>query len=276
MTGEVRIGTSGWHYDHWRGPFYPAGLPSGAMLGHYQAHFDTVELNNSFYRLPTLTAAAAWRDGTPPGFKLAVKASRYITHMKKLADPQSALARFFPVVDTLRDRAGPVLFQLPPRWRVDTGRLEAFLGALPRHHRYAFELRDPSWLSEDVYAVLRRHEAAFCIYELDGFATPREVTADFTYVRLHGPDGKYAGSYTEGALRAWAEQIRTWIREVAAVYVYFDNDQAGHAVANARDLKRMLGLGTASPGRFFDDASNLRLRQEGTATTRRKYVLGPA
>lgn len=262
MNGELRIGTSGWHYSHWRGAFYPQDLPSAAMLGYYQTHFDTVELNNSFYRLPTIAAAAAWRDGTPPGFKFAVKASRYITHMKKLADPASALTRFFPIVDTLADRAGPVLFQLPPRWRVDVGRLEAFLGALPRKHRYVFELRDPSWLVGDVYAVLRRYDAAFCIYELAGFITPREVTTDFTYVRLHGPDGKYAGSYPDRVLRAWAAQVRRWARELKAVYVYFDNDQAGYAAANALALRELLGLtapSTSAPRTVVASPSRTRV-----------------
>jgi uncharacterized protein YecE (DUF72 family) len=241
VAGKVEIGTSGWHYGHWRGPFYPARLAASKMLAFYCARFDTVEVNNSFYRLPSPEAVDGWREATPPGFTFAVKGSRFITHMKKLKDPEAALARFLPVIERLREKLGPILFQLPPRWRADTGRLEAFLRALPRRHRYGFELRDPTWLAPEIYAVLARHNAALCAYHLAGFLSPLEITADFAYVRLHGPGGKYQGSYSPAELEVWARRVSAWRRKLDAVYVYFDNDQAGHAAANALALKTMVG-----------------------------------
>jgi uncharacterized protein YecE (DUF72 family) len=240
MSGRFFIGTSGWHYPHWRGVFYPARLPAEQWLAHYALHFDTVEINRSFYRLPGAEAVAAWRGAVPAGFRFAVKASRYITHMKKLKDPRDSLAAFRRVARGLGRRLGPVLFQLPPNWRVDPGRLAGFLAALPRSWRCAFELRDPSWHCPEVYALLRRHPAAFCIYDLGGFTAPPEMTADFAYLRLHGAGEPYAGRYGTRRLRDWAAAIRGWGR-AGDVYVYFDNDEAGYAVADALELRRLLG-----------------------------------
>jgi uncharacterized protein YecE (DUF72 family) len=236
----VRIGTSGWHYPHWRGPFYPERLPAAKMLEFYVGHFDTVELNTTFYRLAPETAVDEWRTQTPKGFLFAAKGSRFLTHMKKLKDPEPGIARFFERVDRLGRKLGPILFQLPPRWEVDTERLEHFLAALPRGHRYAFELRDPSWHVPEVYRILRRRRAAFCIFDIAGFQSGIEITADFTYVRLHGPGGAYQGSYASGKLEAWAARIRQWRKRLRAVYVYFDNDQAAYAVENALALKKLL------------------------------------
>jgi uncharacterized protein YecE (DUF72 family) len=171
---------------------------------------------------------------------LAVKASRFITHNKKLSDPQSALDKFFPRLEALGKKLGPILFQLPPQWRFNEERLESFLRALPKGHRYAFELRNPTWLIDPIYRILSSHNAAFCIYHLAGFQSPLEITADFTYVRLHGPGGKYQGSYSEEALREWAAQIRRWRRRLKHIYVYFDNDQEAFAVGNALELKRLV------------------------------------
>ena len=236
----VRIGTSGWHYKHWVGPFYPANLRPNEMLSWYMERFDTVELNNSFYRLPAAETFAAWRRWTPASFCFAVKGSRFITHRKKLNDPEPALARFMEPVESLGDKLGPILFQLPPHWSCNPPRLSAFLDALPTCHRYTFEFRDPSWHDPSIYRVLGRHNAAFCLYELDGFEAPHQLTADFVYVRLHGPGRKYQGDYSSGQLRAWARRIALWRKSVAAVYVYFDNDQAGYAAKNAAELKAMV------------------------------------
>lgn len=241
MMASVHIGTSGWHYKHWCGPFYEEKLSPSRMLDFYIKHFDTVELNNSFYKLPSISAFEFWRDSTPLGFCFAVKASRFITHNKKLKDPQNALENFVPRVEVLGNKLGPILFQLPPKWRVNVERLEEFLSVLPRKHRYAFEFREPSWHTQRVYEVLRRDNAAFCIYHLFGFESPIEVTADFAYVRLHGPDGPYQGSYSHQQLRVWAERIREWRRTLKAMYVYFDNDQAGYAAQNALELKKLVG-----------------------------------
>jgi uncharacterized protein YecE (DUF72 family) len=237
--GKVHIGTSGWHYKHWRGLFYPEKLPTSKWLEHYFAVFDTVEINNSFYRLPSETALEAWRDATPDTFCFAVKGSRFLTHMKKLKDPEPGLANFLPRVERLGKKLGPILFQLPPFWELNLERLESFLQALPRRRRYAFELRNATWHTPETYDILHRHNAAFCIYELAGFQTGLEITADFTYVRLHGPGGKYQGSYDDAGLRTWAERIRKWRGSLRAIYFYFDNDQAAYAAQNALTLKTL-------------------------------------
>jgi uncharacterized protein YecE (DUF72 family) len=240
IPAGVHIGTSGWHYKHWLGPFYPEKLPASRMFEHYARHFHTVELNNSFYRLPAESAVTAWREMSPPGFCFAMKGSRYLTHMKKLKDPQAGIEKFMERADLLGSKLGPILFQLPPFWEVNLPRLEEFLETLPRHHRYAFELRNATWRTEAVYKVLRKHRAAFCIYELAGFRSDFTETTDFTYVRLHGPGGAYQGSYDSGTLHQWAERIRSWQRELHAVFVYFDNDQAGYAVHNAAELRQLV------------------------------------
>jgi uncharacterized protein YecE (DUF72 family) len=236
----VHIGTSGWHYKHWKGPFYPEKLPASKMLEWYARHFDTVELNNTFYRLPPETGVQAWRDGTPHHFCFAAKGSRFLTHMKKLKDPEPGIARFFERVDHLGRKLGPIVFQLPPFWEADPERLDAFLTALPKRRRYAFELRNPTWHTEEIYRILRRHRAAFCIYEIAGFHSEFVLTANFTYVRLHGPGGAYQGSYSDEKLAEWASRIRAWDRDLRAVYIYFDNDQAAYAVQNALTLKRLV------------------------------------
>ena len=209
------------------------------MLEFYARHFDTVELNNTFYRLPPETGVEAWREGTPKDFCFAAKGSRFLTHMKKLKDPQPGIAKFFERVDRLREKLGPIVFQLPPSWEVDAARLEAFLEALPPAHRYAFEFRNPTWHTSEVNRILRRHNAAFCIFEIAGFRSRCEITADMTYVRLHGPGGAYQGSYPPETLRKWADQIREWERDLRGIFVYFDNDQAGYAAENAAQLKHM-------------------------------------
>ena len=245
--GKVHIGTSGWHYKHWLGPFYPDKLPSSKMLRFYVERFDTVEINNSFYRLPAATAIQAWCRETPPGFCFAVKASRYITHNRKLNDPKETVEKFMHVVGKLERRLGPILFQLPPGWKLNLERLEAFLAGLPKRHRYVFEFRNPTWNVSDVFALLHRHNAAYCIYELAGFQSPIQITADFTYIRLHGPGAnKYQGDYSEAALRTWAQRIRAWRKELKHIFVYFDNDQAGFAPKNALALKKMVEGGDRS------------------------------
>jgi uncharacterized protein YecE (DUF72 family) len=235
----IRIGTSGWHYKHWIGNFYPAATPGSKMLAHYYEHFDTVELNNSFYHLPKKPALESWRDSTPEGFCFAVKGSRFITHMKKLKDPEQPLERFFGAIETLDYKLGPILFQLPPNWELDWDRLQVFVNCLPRHHHYAFEFRNATWSVPKVYELLARHNIAYCIFDLAGTQSPIEVTADFSYMRLHGPGGKYQGSYSKEALNKWAKRISKWQTQLRAVYVYFDNDQAGYAARNALTLKTL-------------------------------------
>jgi len=237
---NLRIGTSGWHYKHWVGNFYPHKCPATKMLAHYFERFDSVEINNSFYMLPKIESLQCWRDATPETFEFAVKASRFITHNKKLKDPENALNNFLPRAEALGKKLGPILFQLPPNWKINIDRLREFLEALHSYHRYTFEFREPSWLKPEVYELLRKHNAAFCIYELAGFHSPIEITADWTYVRLHGPGGKYQGSYPEKTLRQWANRIVDWSKTLKTCYFYFDNDQAGFAAKNALRLRQMV------------------------------------
>jgi len=210
------------------------------MFEFYQQHFDTVELNNSFYHLPLESTLELWRKSSPQGFVFAVKGSRFLTHMKKLKDPGPGIEKFFDRVFLLKDKLGPVLFQLPPNFGVSSERLEAFLIALPKRHRYAFEFRDPSWETPEIYKLLEKHNAAWCAYHLAGYESPIEITADFAYVRLHGPGGKYQGSYSDDALRDWALRIEQWSSRLKAIYVYFDNDDSGFAAQNAIRLREMV------------------------------------
>ncbi|MEE8201724.1 MAG: DUF72 domain-containing protein [Candidatus Acidoferrales bacterium] len=239
---QIHVGTSGWHYSHWRGPFYPERFPSDRMLDFYCQRLHTVEINNSFYQLPEKKTFTGWREQTPQGFLFAVKASRYLTHMKKLKDPTEPLRRFHAHVQRLGPKLGPILFQLPPHWGRDAGRLRDFLRVLPKKRQYAFEFRDPSWFHPETYRLLEKHHAAFCVWDLAGMESPRVVTADFAYLRLHGPSQqKYAGRYTKRQLRGWLQRLRTWQRQGArAVYVYFDNDQAGYAARNALEFAAMV------------------------------------
>ncbi len=213
------------------------------MFEYYARYFNTVEVNNSFYKLPTPGTFGAWREAAPPDFVFAVKGSRFITHNKKLKEPENALENLLPRAEELGTKLGPILFQLPPKWRCNVERMEQFLHALPNSHRYAVEFREQSWLCAEVFEVLKRHNAAFCIYELAGFQTENVLTADWTYVRLHGPGGKYQGSYSSRALEGWAEQLETWAKSLKAAYVYFDNDQAGYAAHDALRLKKLVSAG---------------------------------
>ncbi len=233
----VRIGTSGWHYRHWRGPFYPPDLPPSRMLAWYAAHFDCVELNNSFYRLPTSAGFAQWRDTAPEGFSFAVKASRYMTHVRKLQEPEPAIARLTSAAAALGPKRGPVLFQLPPNWSVNVGRLRAFLEAWPRDWPNAWEFRDDSWFRDDVYDLLAEHGAALCLHDLHGRRTPEVLTAALVYVRLHGPGQAYEGSYPDTLLDRWARKLAGWAAEGHTPWAFFNNDAEGHAVRDARRLR---------------------------------------
>lgn len=233
------IGTSGWHYGHWRERFYPAALPTSRWLEYYAERFDSVEINNSFYRLPSASTLACWRDTTPKKFQFSLKASRFITHNKKLNGLES-FELFFDRIAAIRAKLGVVLFQLPPRWKVNVERLDEFLSGLPRGLTVAFELRNQTWLCDAVYDTLAKHKAGFCVYDIEGFTSPFIVTADFTYVRLHGPVLKYAGVYGEARLAQWLDQI-TRQRKLKRAYVYFDNDVGGAAVEDALTFKRLCG-----------------------------------
>jgi uncharacterized protein YecE (DUF72 family) len=237
--GTIYIGTSGWHYKHWIGTFYPEGTKDADQLKYYLKFFSSVEINNSFYRLPAPETFTAWRKAVPADFIFAVKGSRFLTHMKKLKVEKVNISRFFDSVKKLKEKAGPVLFQLPPRWKVNAQRLNDFLRLLPKKYHYAFEFRNDTWYTDEVYDILRAHGCAFCIYELAGHISPKQVTTGFIYIRLHGPGNKYQGSYTNATLKKWARQCSQWKQAGYDVYVYFDNDQAGYAAFNAITLKKM-------------------------------------
>jgi len=240
MTGKIHIGTSGWNYDHWKGKFYPPDLPVSEEFEYYSKTFGTVELNNTFYRLPEKETFLKWRKNSPVGFIFSVKAPRFITHMKKLKDPVETTHDFLQNIQGLGPTLGPVLFQLPPLWNANTERLLEFMLTLPRKFRYVFEFRSHSWYDESIYRLLEKYNCAFCIYHLAGHLSPIKVTADFVYVRLHGPGNKYQGNYTEGELRQWSDLCLHWSNKGKDVFVYFDNDQNAYAAKNALSLKRYI------------------------------------
>ena len=236
----IRIGTSGWQYDHWRGSFYPDNLKKQDFFSFYTRYFATVEINSSFYRLPGEKNLKTLYDNSPEEFLFSVKASRYITHLKKLKNPHQSLRAFFDRIRILKNKCGPVLFQLPPNWKADANRLADFTAALPKGYSYVFEFRDHSWFNKEIYQILNRCNAALCIYGMGKYQSPRDVTADFVYVRLHGPEKNYKGRYSEEALEKWAEIFTRWAGAGKQVYCYFDNDESGHAASDARRLTTMI------------------------------------
>jgi uncharacterized protein YecE (DUF72 family) len=240
---EVRIGTSGWSYPHWRGSFYPEDLRVKDQLAFYAGRFSTTEINGSFYKLPTDKAVAGWRDAVPERFVFAWKASRFITHTKRLKDPADSIALVFGRMEPLGDKLGPALFQLPPMMKADPGRLEAFLKLLPRRRRCVVEFRHPSWYVAEVFDLLRAHDAALCVSDHHDAPAPWEVTASFVYVRGHGPGGGYSGSYSDSELKAWAGRIKAWSREGRDAYAYFDNDIGTAAPGDAERLRKLVGAG---------------------------------
>ncbi|MDT8272061.1 MAG: DUF72 domain-containing protein [Desulfomonilia bacterium] len=239
----IHIGTSGWHYQHWKGAFYPEKMQNRDLLAFYAEHFSCVEINNSFYQWPDTKTLLSWTRSVPENFLFCLKANRFITHMKKLKDPDQTIPPLLNCAESLGHRLGPILFQLPPSWRVNPSRLEVFLESLPRNYRCAFEFRDASWFTSRIYSVLSDHNAAFCIYDFGGFLSPKKITADFVYVRLHGPGDKYQGSYDARTLSGWAGAFSTWALKGKEIFCFFDNDQSGYAAVNALKLHDMLMKG---------------------------------
>jgi uncharacterized protein YecE (DUF72 family) len=243
MTSTVYyVGTSGFSYTHWRGAFYPEKLPQARWLEHYARQFPTVEINNSFYRLPSEKTFQSWSERTPAGFLFAVKASRFITHLRRLHDVQAPLETFLSHARNLNEKLGPVLYQLPPSMGRDEGLLEAFLAILPRDLQHVIEFRRQDWYEERVYAAMRGSNVALCIHDMGQSKSPLVATADFTYVRFHGTTGRYTGNYSDEQLEDWATRIRQLAssNNPKIVYIYFNNDIAGHAVNNARALAQLL------------------------------------
>jgi uncharacterized protein YecE (DUF72 family) len=239
-TCDIRIGTSGWHYDHWKGRFYPDKLAKTKWLQHYAQSFNTVEINNTYYHLPRATTVENWRAQAPPGFVYAVKANRYITHMKKLRDAGEEVGRFFDVIHLFGPTLGPILYQLPPSLHKNLDLLDAFLRLLPRGPAAVFEFRHASWYEQDTLDLLNQHAVGFCVHDMQGKASPRVVTGGLIYVRFHGTTGRYAGSYPDEMLQEWADWLWLQSQTARAVYAYFNNDVEGHAVANATTLTRLM------------------------------------
>ncbi|WP_370426858.1 DUF72 domain-containing protein [Micrococcus luteus] len=238
-------GPPAWTYNHWRGTFYPQGLRIADQLDHYTERFGTVELNGSHYRWPADSTVEAWRERLPAGFEMAVKASRYLTHYRKLNEPQDWVERIVHTLDLLGDHAGPLLLQLPAHLHRDDDRLAGFLGLLPERVRVAVEVQHESWLDEDVFDLLDRHGAGFVVSVIAGREPVLRATGRLAYVRFHiaDPDWRYGGSFSDAELSPWVKRLRELTGADAAgarpAYVYFNNDNHGHAAFNALTLRRM-------------------------------------
>ena len=245
QPGRVRVGASGWIYPHWQGLFYPAAVKTKDRLAFYASRFDTVEINGSFYRVPSEKAVESWAAGVPDDFVFAWKASRFITQAKKLKDVGDPVRLVYGRMLPLGSHLGPALFQLPPQLRLNFDRLAAFLPLLPQEHRHAIEFRHPSWYAPEVFRLLGEHDVALCISDHHDAPSPWERTAGYVYVRGHGPGGHYAGRYDAAELDRLAQRIAGWRDEGRDVYAYFDNDIGGAAPLDAEALKARLqpGLG---------------------------------
>ena len=238
---HILIGTSGWHYDSWRGPFFPKGLPLKNQLQYYASQFPTTELNGVFYRTPTPEAVRSWEGQTGKNFVFAWKASKFITHWKRLSgNSVNSLKLLEDRLALLDGKVGPILFQLPPNFSANAERLAAFLKLLSKRRRYTFEFRHPSWHCQPIFRLLSRHNISLCISDHHDAPSPWRRTADFVYVRGHGPGGRYRGHYRGSTLADWAKRIRSWKKQGCDVYVYFDNDQKSAAPADALKLKLLL------------------------------------
>jgi uncharacterized protein YecE (DUF72 family) len=239
-SGLVRIGTSGWMYKHWMGRFYPEKMPGKEQLAFYAERFDTVEINYSFYRLPERSVFESWRERTPPNFLFAVKGSRYLTHRKKLTEPEEPLGRLTSRAAGLGDKLGPILFQFPKSWTANLSRLEEFAQALTpyREQRFAFEFRHQTWLVPETYAILEKLNAALCLPVHPEMPSDVRLTADWTYIRMH--NGREGWRFSDEELRTWADRIQGFAEKGADAYIYFNNDPDGHALVDAERLRSML------------------------------------
>ncbi len=244
-TPRPRVGCSGWNYKSWKGRFYPDGLPVSEWLRYYARTFDTVEVNNTFYRLPESSTFAAWRQQTPPSFLMAVKASRFLTHMKRLREPEEPLNRLFSRTDALGSRLGPVLYQLPGNFTRDLNRLDTFLALLPRTRggrrvRHVMEFRHPSWYVDDTFQLLERRRVALCLHDKQGSQIDGPPVGPFVYVRFHGTSGRYHGSYSDACLDRWAGRLAEQYQDGRAAVAYFNNDPDAIATFNARTLRQLI------------------------------------
>lgn len=239
MQATTHIGTSGWQYKHWKRLFYPHDLDIHDWLAYYAQKFDCVEVNSSFYGMPGIDVIARWCACVPPDFTFAVKAPRRITHFKKLKNCELELEEFFRQLAGFGKHLGPVLFQLPPRWRFNLHRLVNFLDRVPRGRRLVFEFRDPSWHNDEVYDLLASQSIGFCIFDSGGLTSPLIDDGDLVYVRLHGPGGVYASNYRAPRLRVWVDRAIAWNRRSKEVFLFYNNDEKAYAVKNGA---RTIGL----------------------------------
>ena len=238
---SLHIGTSGWTYPHWQASFFPPSLPSSERLAFYAEHFDSVEVNTTFYGTPTKSTVRSWKAAVPKAFHFAIKASRYITHNQKLLRPRTSSIKLFRAIEPIAEQTSAILFQFPPWFSANPPRLKAFLKKMPSGYRYAFEFRHATWFCEEVFDILRDAGAALCLWELKGEFSPVVTTADFVYVRLHGPMARaYQGSYPNRALRKWAQNVVAWKQSKRDVLFYFDNDEKGYAPLNALRLAELI------------------------------------
>lgn len=244
---QIRIGCSGWTYAHWRGRFYPQKMAARNWFAFYAEHFDTVEINNSFYRLPKASTFDAWRAQAPAGFTYAVKANRFLTQAKKLKDCEEPLERMMTPFRHLESTLGAVLYQLPPRFRLNLERLDSFLRLVPKDMTSVFEFRDKSWFVDEVFELLDRHGASFCTHDMPELETPRVATGQAAYIRFHGGEGKYWGRYADERLLAWADWLVDQARQGRTVWAFFNNDIDGHAIFDALTLKAMIAQAIGPP-----------------------------
>jgi uncharacterized protein YecE (DUF72 family) len=236
----VRIGCSGWIYKHWRGLFYPEALPVKKWFAYYASEFDTVEINNSFYRLPRPETFAAWREQSPTDFCYAVKANRFLTQAQKLKECEEPMARMMRSFEALKPALGPILYQLPPRFHLNLARLQSFLQLVPQDVANVFEFRETSWYADEVFALLERYGASFCAHDMPGSKSPRLAVGPVAYVRFHGGISKYWGRYAEEALLGWTDWISKQAHSGRPVWAYFNNDPEAHAIHDAQTLRAMV------------------------------------
>lgn len=242
MNNSIHIGTSGWSYKHWREVFYPHNLIERNYLEYYSKHFATVEINNSFYHSLKEETVKNWVKSVPKNFIFSVKANRYITHLKKLKEPEKRVANFIESIKPFDKKIGPILFQLPPHFSFNGERIEYFLKLLPEDYRYVFEFRDKSWFNLESYDILKRNNTALCIYNLGDYQSPKEITTDFIYIRLHGSGELGSSKYNEEKLDEFCRDIKEFNTEGKGVFCYFNNDEEGYAIQNAFELREKLIL----------------------------------
>lgn len=243
MSLHYYIGTSGWHYSHWQDRFYPKTLTKAKWLEFYASHFTTVELNNSFYRLPSETTFTTWHDSSPANFIFAVKVSRFITHIKRLKNCEQAVDNFISRAKILAEKLGPLLYQLPPNMHRNDEILESFLSTLPQGMKHVFEFRHQSWLEDKVFEILHKHNIGFCVFDMPSVSCPVVATADFAYIRFHGSTGLYFSCYSDEELADWAKRLANLTRNLKTIYIYFNNDAEAFAVRNAITLRGYLEMG---------------------------------